>query len=220
MDLLLPHDFAPRRERDRRFPLLEHERFLERERERLDRDLFFPPREHERFLERERLDRDLLFPPRELERFLEQERLERDLLLPPREVERFFERERERLERDLLLPLLEREPDRFFPPLEQERFFDPDLDRLLPERERFIEPAGDFDRDFERDFEHFLAFAAAAARRFLAKALGQESQLLLSLLLLTFLVPLRDRLLGRMPSSSSACALLLRGIFEIRIEKK
>ena len=26
-----------------------------------------------------------------------------------------------------------------------------------PERERFIEPVGDFDRDFERDFEHFLA---------------------------------------------------------------
>ena len=46
------------------------------------------------------------------------------------------------------------------------------------------------------------------------KALGQESQLLLSLLLLTFLLPLRDRLLGRIPSSSSACDLLLRGILE------
>jgi len=196
-------------DRDRPFPPLEHERFLERERdlllpprerERLDRERerLFPHLEQKRFFEREcdlllppreRLDRERerLFPPleQERERFLERER---EILLPPREHERFAERERDRLDR---------ERERFFPPLEQERFLERDLDRLLPDRERFFEPDGDL------DLEQLLAFDE---RRF-------RPLLLLALLL--------DRLFGKIASSSSAsaCAFLLRGIFSF-VRKK
>merc|ERR1719295_1962148 len=111
-DLLRPHDFAPRRERER-FLDRERERILERERER-----FLPPLEHERFLERERerFDRDLLLPPRERERFLEPER---DRGLPPLEHDLFLDRDLDRI-----LP----ERDRFFEP---ERDFDLDFERDL-----------------------------------------------------------------------------------------
>merc|ERR1719378_777269 len=155
----MPHDFAPRRER---------ERFLERERER--------------FLERER------------ERLLERER---DRFLPPLEHERFLERER----------------DRVLPPLEHDLFLDRDLDRALPERDRFFEPERDFDLDFERDLEQLLALSAIAARRFLAMAFGQELQLLLAFPAL--LLRLLDRLFGRVSSSSSSSARLLRGMLKM-----
>jgi len=130
-------------DRDRPFPPLEQERFLERE-----RDLpLLPPRELERF------DRERFLPPLEHERFLERER---DLpLLPPREHERFAERERDRLDR---------ERERFFPP-EQERFLERDLDRLLPDRERFFEPDGDL------DLEQLLAFDERRFRPLLLLAL-------------------------------------------------
>jgi len=152
-------DLAPLRDRfldrDRRFPPLEQERFLERE-----RDLpLLPPRERERF-DRER---ERLFPPLERERFLERERdrpfppLEHERkILPAREHELFAERERDRLDR---------ERERLFPPLEQERFLERDLDRLFPDRERFFEPDGDL------DLEQLLAFDERRFRPLLLLAL-------------------------------------------------
>merc|ERR1719365_162121 len=132
-------------------------------------------------------------PRRERERFLDWER------------ERFLERERERL--------LERERDRVLPPLEHDLFLDRDLDRILPERDRFFEPERDFDLDFERDLEQLLALRAIAARRFLAMAFGQELQLLLAFPAL--LLRLLDRLFGRISSSSSSSARLLRGMLKM-----
>ena len=73
-------------ERERFLPPLEHERFLERERERFDRDLLLPPRERERLLERER---DRVLPPLEHDLFFDRD-LDRPLPKKKREKKRIL----------------------------------------------------------------------------------------------------------------------------------